>query len=311
MWEPPHVLLKGQNFMKNIRITSISFSKKPDESVWKAVESAGRIGSDLIVLPETWAGEQEIELLDSPRVCNLQKLAAQYKTYIVSGMYRKTEKTGRINSAILIGRSGEIEGIYDKVYPYWEEFKLNPPVEIGKEPIVFETDFGKLGIAICFDVNIPSLWHKMAELGAELVVWPSAYSAGTSLMAHAINHNYYIVTSTLEYDCTVFDITGRKILYNKSIIGDDILISSIVLDLDRCIFHMNYNERVQELLANHSHEIIQETSLIKEQWFVLKSVNESVSVRDLARKYGLTELRDYKLKMCREIDKMRMSTSTK
>ena len=193
-----------------IRVTSLSFFKKNNEQVWDAVHLAGQMESDLVCLPETWAGTDVIETLDSPEVQKLCELAARYKTYIVSGMYRKTESIPRINSAILINRSGKIQGIYDKVYPYWEEFIYTPPVSIGKEPMVFDVDFGKLGIAICFDANIPSLWQKMAELGAQVVVWPSAYSGGASLQAHAINHHFYVITSTWKYDCTVFDITGKN-----------------------------------------------------------------------------------------------------
>ena len=75
---------------------------------------------------------------------------------------------------------------------------------------VYDADFGKIGFAICYDVNFPEVWEMLAAGGAELVVWPSAYSGGRSLMAHAINH-HYIVTSTLE-GTAVFDIIGEEIL---------------------------------------------------------------------------------------------------
>jgi len=288
-----------------VRVTSLSFSKQPDERVWKAVEAAGRMQSDLIVLPETWAGPDAIDSLDAPRVRRLRELAKQYNAYIVSGMYRQIGSDGRINSALLIGRNGEIEGIYDKVYPYWEEFNLTPTTQIGKEPMVFDTDFGKIGIAICFDANFPWLWQDMADRGVQLVIWPSAYSGGKSLQAHAINHNYYIVTSTLDGDCTVFDITGREILYNKTTEYDDLLLSSIVLDFDRCIFHRDFNGKIKTLLEEHAGEVIQEQAMHKEGWFVLKSVKESVSAREIAKKYDMEELPAYKIRSRKEQDYMR------
>ena len=290
---------------KLVRVTSLSFFDMPDERVWEAVKAAGRMGSDLIALPETWAGEGAVDSLDSPRITRLRGLAEEYGVYIVSGMYRKSEAHERINSAVLIGRGGKIEGIYDKVYPYWSEFDTAPVTEIGREPAVFDTDFGKIGIAICFDVNFPRVWQKMADLGARMVVWPSAYSAGASLQAHALNHNYYIITSTLDWDCAVFDITGREVLYNKSMDRENILISSAILDFDRCIFHNNFNEKASRLLAEHPHEIIQETYLYRESWFVLKSVNENISARALAGEYGLEELPAYKKRSREEIDRMR------
>jgi len=291
--------------MQNIRVTSLSFFNKPDEQVWTAVQTAGLMKSDLIILPETWAG-REMETLESARVLKLCELAKQYKSYIISGMYRQTEDGGRINSAILIGRNGKIEGIYDKMYPYWEEFDLIPPVQIGKEPMVFDTDFGKLGVAICFDANIPAYWQRLAELGAQVVAWPSAYSGGSYLQAHAINHHYYIVSSTHKNDCVVYDITGKEILYNAAIEDDGILISSIELDLDRCIFHRDFTvEKKKALLTAHAGDVIEEQSFPKEGWFVLKSVNKNVSVRALARQYDIEELPAYKLRSIKELDYMR------
>ena len=296
----------GGIFMQNIRVTSLSFFNKPDEQVWEAVQAAGLMKSDLVILPETWAGSQVLESLESSRVLKLCELAKQYKLYIVSGMYRQTDDGGRVNSAILIGRGGKIEGIYDKMYPYWEEFDLTPPAQIGKEPVVFDTDFGKLGIAICFDANIPAYWQQLAELGAQIVVWPSAYSGGSYLQAHAINHHYYIVSSTHKRDCIVYDITGQEILYNAAIEDDSILISSIELDLDRCIFHRDFMvDKKRTLLAEHAGDIIQEKSMPKEGWFVLKSVKKDVSIRKLAREYGLEELPAYKLRSIKEMDSMR------
>ena len=53
-------------------------------------------------------------------------------------------------------------------------------------------------------------------------------------MAHAINHHFYIVTSTLLADCLVYDITGR-LLHDQRLKG--INVSRITLDLDRGVYH--------------------------------------------------------------------------
>ena len=47
-------------------------------------------------------------------------------------------------------------------------------------PTVMETDFGRMGLAICYDIGWPDLWTQLREQGAELVVWPSAYGGGLS-----------------------------------------------------------------------------------------------------------------------------------
>src|SRR6185503_19257698 len=139
--------------------------------------------------------------------------------------------------------------------------------------------------------------------GAELVVWPSAYSAGTSLQAHALNHHFYIVTATWTRDCVVYDITGEEVHYSKS---QDINVARVTLDLDRGIYHQNFNiDGRDKLLREHGHEVKQDKWLDREQWFVITATKPGVSARGLARQYGMEELRDYLTRSRREIDKMR------
>lgn len=285
-----------------VRITSISFSERPLERVLDIIDREAQRGTDLIILPETWTGHTDIETIEGKTITAMGELARKYSTYIVCPIDRMAGER-RLNTAVLLDRKGDIAGFYDKVFPYWSEFDLKPPENVGDEAPVFETDFGKIGFAICFDANFPEVWQRLADQGAELVVWPSAYSAGTSLQAHAINHHFYIVTSTLVGDCLVYDITGEELLYEKT---GDVNISRITLDLDRGIYHQNFNIGPRDkLLKEHPDDVFQEKWLDREQWFVLKAKRPSVSARALANEYGLEELRDYINRSRKAIDEMR------
>lgn len=196
-------------------------------------------------------------------------LARKHKTYIVCPVYRSA-KGRRFNSAVLIDRAGKVVCVYDKAYPYWSEFPLRPTTEVGKDVPVHQADFGRVGMAICFDANFPAVWRRLAEKGAELVIWSSAYSAGRQLQAHALNHHYYIVTSTFTRDCQVYDITGERILDERR--GSP-SVARITLDLDRGIYHTNFNTpKLQKLLKARPGEVKVEKRLPREQWFVLKAV---------------------------------------
>jgi predicted amidohydrolase len=288
------------------RVVSLGFHQDPWARVVKQVDEEGMRGADLIVLPETCNDQSrdQPETLDGPTVAIMAELACRHNVYIVCPIDRQQDGF-RLNSAVLLDRKGDIVYVYDKVYPYWSEFDANPPVDVvNSVPQVVETDFGRLGIAICFDVNFPDVWQALATGGADLVVWPSAYSAGRALQAHALNHHYYILTSTFTRDCIVYDITGEEILYEKS---EGLHVTRTVLDLDRGIYHENFNiEKRDQLLADHSDTIEMEQWLEREQWFVLRSPDPDVSARALAREYGLEELRDYKARSCRQLHEMRV-----
>lgn len=282
-----------------VRIVSLSFHQQPLEKVVAAVDQEAAAGVDLVALPEAWPG-QDPETLEGPATTAMRELARKHRTYLVSPIYR-LENGRRYNSSVLIDRQGEIAGIYDKVYPFWEEFLLEPPTEAGKEAPVFSTDFGKVGLAICFDCNFNEVWQRLADQGAELVIWSSAYSAGTSLQAHALNYHYYIVTSTLTQDCLVYDITGEELLYEK---GNGLQATRITLDLDRGIYHQNYQipEKLDRLLAEHGNEVMQEKYMEREAWCVLRATKPGISARALARQYGMEELRDYLARSRHQID---------
>jgi predicted amidohydrolase len=290
-----------------VRVVSLSFRNRPLPEVVEQVDREGARGVDLVALPETWRGQtgDTTEPLDGPTVTALAALARKHATYIVCPIDRK-DGPHRRNTAVLIDRQGKVACTYDKVYPYWAEFDIRPPVDVGRDVPVHQADFGRVGMAICFDVNFPEVWQRLADRGAELVVWPSAYSAGTSLMAHAINHHFTIVTATLLGDCLVFDITGRVIHDQRS---EGINVSRITLDLDRGIYHSNFNlEKRDRLLREHGDDVEQELWLDREQWFVLRARRPGVSARALARQYGMEELRDYLTRSRRAIDRRREGT---
>ena len=287
-----------------VRIVSISFVEKGLAEVAALVDRESARGVDVVALPETWTGQagHEPETLTGPTITAMAALARKHRTYIVCPIDRQ-DGPRRVNTAVLLDRRGQVAGMYDKVYPYWSEFDVQPPVAPGLDAPVFETDFGRLGLAICFDANFPEVWQRLAEQGAELVIWPSAYSAGATLQAHALMHHYYIVTSTGARDCLVYDITGAQWFYERA---EEINVSRITLDLDRGIYHQNFNlEKRDRLLSEHGAEVGQEIWLEREQWFVLRATRPGVSARALARAYGLEELRDYIARSRRGIDALR------
>jgi predicted amidohydrolase len=288
-----------------VRILSLSFREKTREQVLALVDQHAAAEVDLVILPETWLGQKESpENLEGPTITAFGALARKHHTYVVCPIDRRQGQC-RLNSAVLLDREGKVQGVYDKAFPYWSEFDLKEPVSVGSAVPVFQTDFGKLGLAICFDVNFPEVWQRLADQGAEIVVWPSAYSAGTSLQAHALNHHFYIVTSTWTRDCLVYDITGEELHYSKS---QDVNVARLTLDLDRGIYHQNFNiEARDKLLREHPNDVRQEKWLDREQWFVLAAARPGVSARILAKQSGLEELRDYLDRSRREIDRKRGS----
>jgi hypothetical protein len=229
-------------------------------------------------------------------------LAKKHQTYVVCPIDRRNGNL-RLNTVVLLDRHGQVACTYDKVFPYWTEFDVHPPANVGEDAQVYPADFGLLGFATCYDVNFPEVWKRLSDKGAEVVIWPSAYSAGTSLQAHAINHHFYIVSVTQTSDCLVYDINGEKLSYSNS---EKVNVATVTLDLDRGIYHENFNlDKRDKLLKEHPEDVELERWMKLEQWFVLRAKRPGVSARELAKQYGLEELRHYLDRSRRAIDERR------
>ena len=153
---------------------SLSFNGESLETIRHLIDVEAAKGVDLVVLPETWRGQKNdtMETLDGPTVNAMAALARKHRTYIVCPIDRKDGER-RLNSAVLIDRDGRVEFVYDKVYPYWSEFDHAKKVNIGSEAPVYQADFGRVGFAICFDVNFPEVWKSLADKGAESLSGPA------------------------------------------------------------------------------------------------------------------------------------------
>src|SRR5579863_20921 len=187
-----------------------------------AAESQQKYGRslDVAILPETAVtGETSNNVmadavpLAGPLRDTFAKKARQHHCYIVVPTYLLEDKEKKLcsNAAILIGRNGEVVGIYRKLHlaVHTGSDSLEGGTTPGKEAPVFNCDFGKLGIQICFDMEYDYGWQELARKGAELVAWPTQSPQTTHPAARAIEHRYYIVSSTWRNNASFFEPTGK------------------------------------------------------------------------------------------------------
>ena len=79
----------------------------------------------------------------------------------------------------------------------------------GKEVLVFQCDFGKLGMQICFDMSYDYGWKELERQGAELVAWPTQSPQTSQPAFRAKQGRYYIVSSTWRDNASIFEPTGK------------------------------------------------------------------------------------------------------
>jgi predicted amidohydrolase len=110
---------------------------------------------------------------------------------------------------VLIGRHGEIAGIYRKVQLPDEEVQggLTP----GNDYPVFQTDFGTIGLMTCYDVMFPDTAHALARQGAEIILMPIWGGDETLAKARAIENKVFLVASGYDHPTYIMDPDGERL----------------------------------------------------------------------------------------------------
>jgi predicted amidohydrolase len=177
--------------------------------------------ADLIVFPEgmTVVGtplkyaEVSEPVPGGPTTTALGALAKEKGAWIVAGVY---EREGSLvyNTAILIDRDGRYAGKYRKVYLPREEIEagLTP----GNSYPVFDTDFGKVGLMICWDVQYSDPARALALKGAELILLPIWGGNVTLTRARAIENSVFLATSGYDIASLILDPKGETIAASET-----------------------------------------------------------------------------------------------
>jgi predicted amidohydrolase len=160
---------------------------------------------DLVVLPESFLARPGRSL--AQKTVRLEEVESRisacarlHHCYLVVPMFlREAETSPRYsNAAVLVDREGRVAGIYRKVHPVAPQGSdvLEEGMTPGRHFPVFDCDFGRLGIQICFDMMYTDGWQMLADQGAEIVALPSANPDVVHPAAYAMQNEYYIVSAT-------------------------------------------------------------------------------------------------------------------
>ncbi|MCM1221307.1 MAG: carbon-nitrogen hydrolase family protein [Lachnospiraceae bacterium] len=111
---------------------------------------------------------------DAALFSELSRLAARARSWLVAGVYNKRyDEEGTLycyNSAFIYDRGGRLQGIYDKIHLAGTE---NDCLTSGRRTLTIDTDMGKMGVAVCFDMQFQDVCRDCREAGAEFMAVPT------------------------------------------------------------------------------------------------------------------------------------------
>lgn len=210
------------------------------------------------------------------------EFAKKYRTYIICPLYT-VERGKYYNAAVVFDRNGKVLGEYRKIHT--TEGEMANGVSPGPlEPPVFKTDFGTIGVQICFDLEWNDSWAKLREKGAEIVFFSSAYSGGTTLNTKAWQNKYCVVSSTMKGPAKICDITGAEVAKTGSWERYWAIAS---LNLENAFLHSwPYYKKFKDINAKYGRKV-RITSFDEEEWSIIESLSPDVKITDILEEFDL------------------------
>ena len=135
------------------------------------------------------------------------RLASKHHVYLSAGSMPEKDENGNIyNTAYVFDREGRQIAKHRKMHLFdinvknGQCFKESDTLTPGDQVIVFDTEFGKMGICVCYDFRFPELPRLMAQRGAKIILVPAAFNMTTgpahwelTFRARALDNQIYML----------------------------------------------------------------------------------------------------------------------
>jgi len=192
-------------------LTAASIAGNCARAVAMVRECVAATGAELVVLPESvttgFTAGVDVETLwdlvsDIPGsvLDPFAAVVAELGIHLVVGTYERGPTRGIVyNAALVLGRSGDVLGVYRKTHPFGgERADRGGWVTPGEDICVVDTPLGRIGLIICFDGDYPELSRITAINGAEIICRPSALLRSADLWeltnrARAYDNHVYVI----------------------------------------------------------------------------------------------------------------------
>ncbi|PIB26537.1 amidohydrolase [Amylibacter kogurei] len=200
-----------------VQLNSSDNPKANLQTTQDLIEKAALDGAEFIVTPEVTnivsgdRAHQSITLQTQENDITLRAICAQAKNLevwvLIGSLALLGGSNGRfLNRSFLINPTGEIAATYDKIHMFdamisdTESYAESSGYQPGDRAVVTQTDFGTVGLSICYDIRFPQLYRDLAQAGAQIIFVPSAFTQQTGadhlqvlLRARAIETGCFIV----------------------------------------------------------------------------------------------------------------------
>lgn len=158
----------------------------------EALKIAKKKGANLAVLPEMFCTPYDLKLFDSngeeeggAAWAMLRDAAVENELFVVGGSIPEKKGDQIFNTSYVFDPAGEQIAKYRKKHLFdiniegGQHFEESKVVSPGEDIVVFDTPFGRVGLAICIDIRYPEQALEMSQQQVDYLVYPAAFNCTT------------------------------------------------------------------------------------------------------------------------------------
>ncbi len=220
-----------------VQLTSTADRTRNLEQALALVDRACARGARFVGLPENvdFMGPEAEKIdgaedLDGPTFRAFASKAKERGIWLLAGtIAERAEEPGRVfNTSVLYGPDGGRAGVYRKIHlfdvdiPDGARYRESVIVQPGRDVVVAETAFGRVGLSVCYDLRFPELYRALSAQDADVLTVPAAFTLYTGkdhwevlLRARAIENTAYVVAPA-----PVGMHAAKRVTYGNAMIVD-------------------------------------------------------------------------------------------
>ncbi|MDD5659472.1 MAG: carbon-nitrogen hydrolase family protein [Actinomycetota bacterium] len=215
---------------------SVSSNKRKNlKKAEKMIRESAANNADIIILPEIFNAPYDIKLFSKyaekyPGISSdmLSCLSRELHTYIIGGSICEKDENNLFNTSYSFDRNGNLIGKHRKLHLFDVNikdkliFKESSVISPGTTVTVFDTEYCRIGLAICYDIRFPELIRKMSLKNAKIIIAPAAFNMITgpahweiTARARAIDNQIFFIAAS-----SARNTKSSYVSYGHSIIID-------------------------------------------------------------------------------------------
>lgn len=205
------------------------------DAACRFIDEAAAKGAKLVTFPEVFnyigtEPREAEEIPNGPTITLMAKKAREHHIWIHCGSISEVNPNGekKYNTTVLLNPEGEEVARYRKLHAFditladGTETRESDRMQIGNDIVMVDTELGKFGLSICYDIRFPELYRYMAQNGCQVLFTPANFQMQTGkdhweiiLRTRAVENTCYVVAAG-----QIGKKRGTSLSYGSSLVAD-------------------------------------------------------------------------------------------